>query len=77
MKKEKKHLQISFYTRAPKIMIICCTVPEIWCVTVVINSPPPTPFPPPPKRLKNQNFKKMKKMPGNTIILHMCTKNDV
>ena len=24
---------------------------------------------------KNQNFEKMKKMPGDIIILHMCTKN--
>ena len=30
--KKKKHLEISFYTSVPKIMI-CCTVPEIWCVT--------------------------------------------
>ena len=29
--KKKKHLEIlSFYTSAPKIMIICYTVPEIW-----------------------------------------------
>ena len=28
----------------------------------------------PPNNLKNQNFKKMKKMPGD-IILHKCTKN--
>ena len=33
----KKHLEISsFYTIVPKIMIICYTVPEIWCVTDVI-----------------------------------------
>ena len=58
-------------------MIICCTVPEIWHMTDVIvifhfglffalltpNSP------------KNQNFKEMKKTPGDIIILHMCTKN--
>ena len=28
----------------------------------------------PPKSPKNQNFKKMKKTPGDIIILHMCTK---
>ena len=28
----------------------------------------------PPKNPKNQNFKKMKKVPGD-IILHKCTKN--
>ena len=33
-KKRKKHLEISsFNTSAPKIMIICYTDPEIWCVT--------------------------------------------
>ena len=36
-KKWKKHLEISsFYTSVPKIMIICYTVPEIWCMTDVI-----------------------------------------
>ena len=29
----------------------------------------------PPNSPKNQNFKKMKKVPGDIIILHMCTKN--
>ena len=29
----------------------------------------------PPNSPKNQNFEKMKIMPGDTIILHMCTKN--
>ena len=37
LKKWKKHLEISsFYTSVPKIMIICYTVLEIWCVTDVI-----------------------------------------
>ena len=36
-KKRKRRLEISsFYTSAPKIMIICYTVPEIWFVTDVI-----------------------------------------
>ena len=30
----------------------------------------------PPNSQKNQNFKKMKKVPGHIIILHMCTKSD-
>ena len=35
--KEKKQLEISsFYTSVPKIMIMCCTVPEIWHITGVI-----------------------------------------
>ena len=38
LKKFKKHLKIlSFYTSVvPKIMMIQCTVPEIWCVMDVI-----------------------------------------
>ena len=57
-------------------MIIHYTIPKIRCVTHVIvifhfglffalfapNSQ------------KNQNFKKMKKIPGDITILHMCTK---
>ena len=36
-KNEKEHLEItSFYTSVPKIMILCSTVPEIWCITDVI-----------------------------------------
>ena len=36
-RKKKKRLTItSFYTHIPKIMIICYTVPEIWCMTNVI-----------------------------------------
>ena len=31
-KKWKNHLEISFYTSVPKIMIICYTAPEIWWV---------------------------------------------
>ena len=39
LKKWKKCLEISsFYKSVPKIMIICYTVPEIWCVTDVIIS---------------------------------------
>ena len=76
---KKKTLKISsFYTSVPKIMIICYTVPEIWCVRDVIVFfhfglffallPPNSP--------KNQNLKKkMKKSPGDIIILHMRTKN--
>ena len=29
-----------------------------------------------PNNLKNQNFEKLKKIPGDIIILHMLTKND-
>ena len=64
LKKWKTHIEISsFYKLVPKIMIICYTIPEIWCITDVISifhfglfllfyTP---------NSLKNQNFKKMKK----------------
>ena len=61
-------------------MIICYTVPEIWPMTDVIVI-----FhfglyfalytPPLPKNPKNQNFKKMKKTPGNIVILYKCTED--
>ena len=33
-------------------------------------------YTPPPKKPKKQNFEKMKKVTGDIIILHKCTKND-
>ena len=37
LKNWKKYLEVSsFYTNAPKIMIICYTIPEIWCMTDAI-----------------------------------------
>ena len=79
-KKWKKHLEISsFYTTVPKIMIICYTVPEIWCVMDVIaifhfglcfSFLPPT-FNNP----KNEKFKTIKRKPWG-IILRKCTKNN-
>ena len=30
----------------------------------------------PPNDPENQNFEKMKKMPGDIILLHMCTTNE-
>ena len=42
LEKMKKNMEISsFYKSVPKIMIICYTVPEMWCVTDVIISPQP------------------------------------
>ena len=68
----------SFYTCASKIMITCHTAPEIWCLTNVIAIffilGYFLPFYP-PKNLKNENFYKLKKTPGDIIILHQCTKN--
>ena len=83
-KNEKKHLKISsFYKSIPKIMIIFCTVPEIWWVTNVIVIfhfglifalyPPPLPPHPHPNSPKTQ--KRWKKTPEDIIILHKYTKN--
>ena len=57
--------------------IIWCMVPEIWSATDKIFCH----FGPfffsllPPNNLKNQNFEKMEKKPGDITILHQCTKN--
>ena len=57
-------------------MIIGFTVPEIWHVTNVIIFHFGQSFALlPPNSPKNKNFKKMKKTPGDIIILHKCTKN--
>ena len=76
-RKWKKGLEISsFYTIVPKIMIKCYTVPEICHMADVTYFSFWTIFCCyPPNSLKNQNFKKMKKKPGDIIILHKCTKN--
>ena len=70
----KNCLEISsFYTSVPKIMIICYTVPVIWCITDVIVifhfglffALLPTKCP------KNQNFEWMKKK--TTLRYHHFT----
>ena len=44
---------------------------------ILDNFCPFTPlFPLPPNNPENQNFEKMKKTPGDIIILHKCTIND-
>ena len=77
-KNREKYLEIStFYTSAPKIMIICYTVLEIWCmadVIVVFHFGQFLPFYP-SNSPKNGNFTKMKKTPEDIFILHNCTKN--
>ena len=57
--------------------IISCIVPGISSVTDRISCH----FGPffvllPPNNPKNQNFEKMKKLPGDITILHICTIND-
>ena len=66
-----------FYNSAPKIIFICYTILEIWCMTdvIIFHFRPFFAFYC-PNRLKNQNFEKMKKLPGNIIILYRCNIND-
>ena len=57
LEKMKKLQEIlSFYDSVPKIMIICHTVPDIWCVTdvIIFHFGSFFPFHPPNSR-KNQN----------------------
>ena len=64
-KKMKKLLEISsFYRSVPKIMIICCTVLEIWHLThviVVFHFGPFLTFYPPPLTTQKIKIKKKKK----------------
>ena len=43
---------------------------SFWTIFALLEPPPP------PKNPENQNFEKMKKPPGDIIILHKCTIND-
>ena len=74
--KIKKCLEIlSFYTCVPQLTIICCMVPEISSATrqffVILGYFLPFYSPNNPE---NQNFEKMKKSPGDIIMLHTCRK---
>ena len=74
-KKKKKSLDISlFYTNVQKLIIICFTVPEIWCVADVIAIFHFGLFFAllPPEKWKFQNNEKTL---GDIIILHKCTTN--
>ena len=75
-KKWKKHLEISsFYTSVPKIMIICYTVPEIWHMTdVIVIFHFGLFFALLPLMAQKIKTSRLKKMPGDIIILHKCTK---
>ena len=56
--------------------IIWCMVPELWSVTDTIFCHFGQFFAfYPPNNQKNQNFEKMKKTPGDIIILKMCNIN--
>ena len=77
LKKKKKKspgdIICIIYTTAPKIMIVCYTVPEIcdWYnyFSFWVNYCPFTPNSP-----KNENSKKMKKTPVDIIMLKSVTK---
>ena len=63
LKNWKKRLKISsFCTSVSKIMIICCTVPEIWCVTdvIIFNFGPFVALLPPNSQPKKSKLKKKK-----------------
>ena len=78
LKKWKNCLEISFYTSVPKIMLYF-TVPEIWHVTDVIFTFHFGPFfallLPKVTAWKVKILKKIKALPGDIIILHICNKN--
>ena len=80
LKKWKNPLDISsFYTSVPQMTVMWYMVPEIstateffhhlWPFFAVFTPPPPLPNSP-----KKENFKEIKKAPGDIIILHKCTK---
>ena len=66
-----------FYTCAPKVTITWCMAPEIHNETERIFCYFAYFFPPfySPYNLENQNFEKMKKLPGYVIILHVDQKS--
>ena len=53
-------------------------VPNMWSVMdrILCYFGPFWDFTPLATNLENQNFEKMKKTPGDIIILHMCTLNN-
>ena len=73
--KWKNLLEVSsFYTCAPKITITWCTIPEIPSETDKTSCHFDGPFftlLPPLMTLNIKIFKKMKKMPGDTILLNI------
>ena len=76
--KMRKHLEIlSFYICIPKMTIIWWMVPEKLTAMDRIFCHFGQFFPfYPLNDLKNPNLEKMKQLPGDIIILHMCSIND-
>ena len=71
--KRKKHLEISFSTNVPKIMIICYTIPKIWCMTdaIIFYFGLFFAFLPPNSR-KNQILRKLKKKYLDASSFYTC-----
>ena len=77
LKKWKKCPEIlSFYICVPQMTIMWYTVPDIRSTTdwIFCHLDYSLPFYPP--NTENQNFEKMKKLPEDVIILHICTINE-
>ena len=76
LKKESLGI-LSVYTCVPQMMIIQCIVPEISSVTdrIICHFGLFSALLPLWQQGKSK-FWKMKKTPGDIIILHMCSKND-
>ena len=77
LKKWKKCPEIlSFYICVPQMTIMWYMVPDIWSTTdwIFCHLDYSLPFYHP--NTENQNFEKMKKLPEDIIILHMCTINE-
>ena len=75
----KKPMEISScYTSVPKIMIMCYTVPVMWCMMdiIIFHFGLFFALSPPLSQLKKwKSRKNKKKTPGDTIILQKSTKN--
>ena len=65
---------LSFYTCVPKIKTIWCMVPEIWSAPDRIFCHLGPFFAPLPPTAGKMKISKMKKKPGDIIILQKCTK---
>ena len=62
------------YQKSWSYATLLLTYNTLYFLFWAIFCPLPPPPPPPRNNPKNQNLQKMKKTPGDIIILHMCTK---
>ena len=78
LKNKEKHLEILFYNYVPKILMIIYLQFlrfRMWQIEIGNYGPLFALLPILPKNQRSQNFEKMKKFAGDTIILHIGTKN--